>query len=162
MIIAVDFDGTCTTHEYPRIGREIGAAPVLKRLVEAGHQLILWTMRSGQELEQAVQWFAERGIPLFGVNGDPTQQIWTASAKPYAQLYIDDAALGCPLCQPRFSGERPYVDWEKVERLLFPEQEMAGRAIGEKAAESSGSQPTATLRAESLAVKILACLGIMS
>ena len=22
MIIAVDFDGTCTTHEYPHIGRE--------------------------------------------------------------------------------------------------------------------------------------------
>jgi predicted mannosyl-3-phosphoglycerate phosphatase (HAD superfamily) len=46
MIIAVDFDGTCVTHEYPRIGRDIGAAPVLKRLTDAGHKLILWTMRS--------------------------------------------------------------------------------------------------------------------
>lgn len=25
MIIAVDFDGTCVTHEFPRVGKEIGA-----------------------------------------------------------------------------------------------------------------------------------------
>ena len=47
MIIAIDFDGTCVTHEYPYIGKDIGAVPVLQRLVKAGHELILWTMRSG-------------------------------------------------------------------------------------------------------------------
>lgn len=30
MIIAVDFDGTCVTHEFPYVGKEIGAAEVLK------------------------------------------------------------------------------------------------------------------------------------
>ena len=50
LIIAVDFDGTCVTHEYPDIGRDIGAAPVLKRLVESGVRLILWTMRQSAKL----------------------------------------------------------------------------------------------------------------
>ena len=53
MYIAVDFDGTCVTHDYPRIGKEIGATKVLKRLVEAGHKLILNTMRSGKELQES-------------------------------------------------------------------------------------------------------------
>ena len=45
MYIAVDFDGTCVTHEYPKVGKDIGAAPVLKKLIKEGHQLILHTMR---------------------------------------------------------------------------------------------------------------------
>ena len=46
MYIAIDFDGTCVTHEYPNIGKDIGAIPVLKQLVKDGHKLILYTMRS--------------------------------------------------------------------------------------------------------------------
>ena len=55
MKIGIDFDGTCVTHEYPKIGKDIGAVPVLKELVEKGHKLILNTMRSGKELEDAVE-----------------------------------------------------------------------------------------------------------
>ena len=32
MIIAIDFDGTCVTHDFPRVGSDIGAIPVLKNL----------------------------------------------------------------------------------------------------------------------------------
>ena len=39
MIIAVDFDGTCVAHEFPKVGKDIGAAPILKKLVEKGHRL---------------------------------------------------------------------------------------------------------------------------
>ena len=46
MIIVVDFDGTCVTHEFPEVGRDIGAVSVLKELVEKGHKIILYTMRS--------------------------------------------------------------------------------------------------------------------
>ncbi|MGR2462736.1 hypothetical protein ACUX4R_28165, partial [Salmonella enterica] len=81
MIIAVDFDGTCVTHEYPKVGRDIGADACLKRLVAKGHQLILFTMRSGAELEQAKTWFHVRGIPLYGVNTNPSQKTWTESPK---------------------------------------------------------------------------------
>lgn len=117
MIIAVDFDGTCVTHEYPKVGRFIGAEGVLLDLVKAGHKLILWTMRSGQPLADAVEWFEAAGIPLFGVNENPQQKEWTASPKAYANLYIDDAALGIPLLGG-LTGERPFVDWVKVRGML--------------------------------------------
>ena len=45
MVIAIDFDGTCVTNEYPNVGNDIGAVPVLKRIVEKGHRIILYTMR---------------------------------------------------------------------------------------------------------------------
>jgi len=130
--IAIDFDGTCTTHEFPRVGKDIGAVP-LKKLVNAGHKLILFTMRSdrpefnetnnpeiedvvGMFLTDAVNWFKDNDIPLYGIQQNP-QQGWTTSPKCYAHLYIDDAALGCPLKFTELSS-RPYVDWEKVDKLL--------------------------------------------
>jgi len=117
MKIAIDFDGTCVTHLYPHVGEDIGAAPVLKELVKAGHKLILNTMRCGMELQDAIDWFKENDIPLYGVNEDPGQKKWTQSPKVFANLYIDDAALGCPLFYP-LTG-RPYVDWNKVAKIFF-------------------------------------------
>ena len=119
--IAVDFDGTCVTHEYPEIGKPIGSVFVLKQLVSAGHKLILWTMRSGKELEDAINWFKENEIPLFGVQTNPTQKSWTTSPKAYAHIYIDDAALGCPLIKDPTISDRPFVDWIKVIDLLKEE-----------------------------------------
>jgi len=132
MIIAIDFDGTCVAHEFPKIGKEIGAAPVLKQLVKEGHKLVLNTMRSdkkdvnstdynihgesGDYLTQAVNWFKEREIPLYGINENPTQKSWTDSPKVYADLYIDDATLGCPLYKEE-SGAI-YVDWVRVFKML--------------------------------------------
>lgn len=114
MYIAIDFDGTVVTHEYPRIGKDIGAVPVLKQLVADGHKLILNTMRCGKELEEAVQWFKERDIPLFGINENPTQKRWTSSPKVYANIYIDDAAIGVPLVKYNsdLAPHRPYVCWD--------------------------------------------------
>jgi hypothetical protein len=117
-VIAVDFDGTCVTHEYPRVGNDIGAVPVLKKLIDAGHQLILFSMRSDKEQQDAVDWFAKNNIPLYGININPDQLSWTKSNKAYAQLYIDDASLGCPLIYDTNIARRPFVDWEKVEEIL--------------------------------------------
>ena len=119
MYIAVDFDGTCVTNEYPNVGRDIGAVPVLKKLVDAGHKLILNTMRSGKELADAIRWFIDNNIPLFGINENPTQKSWTASPKVYAHIYIDDAALGCPLITDGLVTKKPFVDWEEVEKQLI-------------------------------------------
>ena len=119
MIIAVDFDGTVVSHEYPDVGKDIGAVPVLKKLVEHGHKLILLTMRSGpfgtserDTLGEAVDWFKKNGIELYGVNENPTQCLWTLSPKPFAHIYIDDSGLGCPLTK---GG---YVDWDAVDYFL--------------------------------------------
>lgn len=119
-IIAVDFDGTVVTHEYPDTGRDAGAVPVLKELVDNGCQLILYTMRSGKLLDKAAAWFHERGIPLYGVNANPQQHVWTDSPKVYADLYIDDGALGCPL---RFIDgvKRPVADWQRIREQLVRE-----------------------------------------
>lgn len=97
MVIAIDFDGTCVTNEYPNVGKDIGAVPVLKRIVEKGHRIILYTMRDNERLKDAEQWFESNNIPLWGVNNNPAQESWSSSPKIYAHLYIDDAALGVPL-----------------------------------------------------------------
>lgn len=135
MIIAIDFDGTCVAHEYPNVGKDIGAAPILKQLTDNGHQLILWTMRSGETLADAVKWFSDNEIPLWGINENPEQHTWTSSKKQYAQMYIDDAALGAPLlhCENHDDlnyiiskklpiSERPYINWVQVQMILAGEE----------------------------------------
>jgi hypothetical protein len=87
--------------------------------VESGHKLILNTMRSGDELADAVQWFIDNDIPLYGVNENPSQKSWTSSPKVYAHLYIDDAALGCLLKMDPAVSDRPFVNWEAVEEHLM-------------------------------------------
>ena len=135
MDIVIDFDGTCVTHEFPEVGKDIGATPILKQLVVKGHRLILFTMRSnngnlplikgdgivetsGNFLDDAVNWFKDRGIDLFGIQTNPTQNTWTTSPKAYGQLIIDDAALGCPLIFDTDYAERPFVDWDAVGEYL--------------------------------------------
>ena len=119
MYIAIDFDGTCVTHEFPNVGKDIGAIPILKKLIERGHKLILHTMRGKDTIDAAKNWFDKNNIPLFGINYNPTQWRWTTSKKVFAQLYIDDAALGVPLKFDTSISSRPFVDWEEVERLLI-------------------------------------------
>lgn len=127
-IIAVDCDGTVVTHDYPRMGRDIGAGPVLRRLTNNGAKLILWTMRSGEQLQDAVDWFIANGIPLFGINNNPQQSGWTSSPKVYAHIYVDDAGISCPLIHDD-SHPRPYVDWKRVEQLLFPDNPLAQNEV---------------------------------
>lgn len=123
--IVLDFDGTVVKHRYPAVGEDIGAVPVLRRLVANGHRLLLNTMHSrdseGEDtLEPAVEWFAANQIPLYGVNENPSQKEWTSSPKVYGHIYIDDAALGAPL--KRDSGPNPaspYIDWGMVSIHLF-------------------------------------------
>lgn len=117
LIIAVDFDGTVVKHKYPAVGETVeGSVETLKKIVEKGNRILLWTMRHDKELEDAVKWFEENGIPLFGVNNNPEQKSWTESPKAYAQIYIDDSALGCPM---KFDREMNWhVDWQRVGELL--------------------------------------------
>lgn len=119
MYIGIDFDGTCVTHSYPYIGKDIGAIPVLRKLVEKGHKLILFTMRSEKTLADAVRWFKENEIPLFGIQTNPTQVSWTKSPKAYCNLYIDDAGLGCPLKWDKDLSDREFVDWFSAEAMLL-------------------------------------------
>jgi hypothetical protein len=133
--ICIDFDGTCVTHDFPRIGKSIGAEEVLKELATYGHRLILWTMRSNKTevkstspeinsvadnyLDYAVNWFKKNNIPLYGINTNPTQNTWTDSPKAYSNFVIDDTAIGCPLKYDDSLSPMPFADWAKIKTLLI-------------------------------------------
>lgn len=69
----------------------------------------------GDVLQPAIDWFAKRGIPLYGINSTPGQGKWSLSPKAFAHLYIDDAAFGCPVHENPRSGGRPYADWSVID-----------------------------------------------
>lgn len=98
MIIAVDFDGTIVKHRYPEIGEEMPfAIETLKMLQEDRHRLILWTVREGDLLDEAVEWCRKRGLEFYAVNKDFPEE--DASGKGFsrklkADLFIDDRSFG--------------------------------------------------------------------
>lgn len=98
MTIAVDFDGTIVEHRYPQIGEEIPfATATLKMLINERHRLILWSVREGKLLEEAVEWCRKRGVEFYAVNRDyPEEDIAHTgfSRKVKADLFIDDRNLG--------------------------------------------------------------------
>ena len=96
MIIAIDFDGTIVQHQYPEIGSEIPfATSTIRKLIEEQHQIILWTVRRGKLLQDAVDWCKERGIEFYAVNKSyPEENADSAYAKVNADLFIDDRNLG--------------------------------------------------------------------
>lgn len=97
MTIAVDFDGTIVEHRYPEIGREEPfAIDTLKKLAADGHRLILWTVREGKLLDDAVAFCHDRGLDFYAVNSDYPGGSWSENAqrKVVVDMYIDDRNLG--------------------------------------------------------------------
>ena len=99
MVIAVDFDGTIVTHRYPDIGDEIPfATETLKMLIKEHHKLILWSVREGKLLQDAIDWCRERGVEFYAVNKDyPEEKVEYNnhfSRKIKADLFIDDRNIG--------------------------------------------------------------------
>ena len=98
MIIAVDFDGTIVEHKYPYIGKEIPfAIETLKKLKEEKHTLILWSVREGKLLEEAINFCKERGLEFYAANSNYPEEKTTHdhfSRKLKADLFIDDRNLG--------------------------------------------------------------------
>ncbi|HHV85893.1 MAG TPA: hypothetical protein GXX42_08810 [Petrimonas sp.] len=96
MIIAIDFDGTIVEHAYPKIGKPIPfAIETLRMLHNDGHQLILWTVREGRLLQEAIDYCERNGICLFAVNANyPEEDRENSPRKLMADLFIDDRNLG--------------------------------------------------------------------
>lgn len=101
MVIAVDFDGTIVEHKYPSIGKELPFATAsLRQLIQDGHKLILWSVREGDLLNDAVKWCEERGVRFYAVNADLDEDCddhqGTAhfSRKIKADMFIDDRNWG--------------------------------------------------------------------
>ncbi len=108
-IIGIDFDGTCVTDLFPYVGDNIGAASVLRKLADK-NLLILYTVRDGKYLQDAVDWFKYNHINLYSVNYNPEPV--SSSPKLYCDYYIDDRNIGTPLT------DKGYVDWNKMLELL--------------------------------------------
>jgi len=97
MKIAVDFDGTIVEHKFPKIGKVMPFAfSALIELQKLGHQIILWTYRSGKELDEAVNFCKENGLEFYAVNKNFPEEIYddSISRKIFADVYIDDRNIG--------------------------------------------------------------------
>lgn len=99
MVIAVDFDGTIVEHKYPQIGKERPfAIATLKRLQAEQNILILWSVREGELLDEAVAFCRERGLEFYAVNSNYPEDDIEAYAphfrKVNADMYIDDRNVG--------------------------------------------------------------------
>jgi hypothetical protein len=146
MIGLIDFDGTVVYHIPEGVCPiDTGAEKVLKKLVEKGHKLVIWTCRNKSKtnpfnyingepkvpdsLDEALNWYKERDIPLYAVNSVPGGEKYVGdSTKPLCDFVIDDLNVGTPLkvnvvpCH-NYDGTTSLVrahcvDWEKMETLL--------------------------------------------
>ena len=129
MTIAVDFDGTIVTHEYPAIGVERPfAIDTLKMLIRDQHKLILWSVREGKLLDEAVEWCRERGVEFYAVNRDYPEETITNnphfSRKLKVDLFIDDRNVG------------GLPDWGTIYRMVSER-----KGWEELAAENKADQP---------------------
>ena len=92
-------DGTIVEHRYPEIGREIPfATDTLKMLINDRHKLILWSVREGRLLDDAVEWCRARGVEFYAINKDfPEEDLsknQSFSRKLKADVWIDDRNIG--------------------------------------------------------------------
>jgi hydroxymethylpyrimidine pyrophosphatase-like HAD family hydrolase len=111
--IAVDFDGTIVEHRYPEIGKEIlFAFDTLKALQKQKHLLILWTYRSGKELDEAVEYCRQNGVEFYAVNKSYPEEEFNenfSSRKIEADIFIDDRNIGGML------------GWGEIYQMINPE-----------------------------------------
>lgn len=119
-VVVLDFDGTLVRHEYPRIGKDIGALPWLKLLQDSGKvRFCLFTMRDTDTLKEAVEWFNTNGIKLWGIQRNPEQDQWTSSPKCHGHIFVDDRGVGIPLISEEEDGiPHQFVNWDKVGPML--------------------------------------------
>lgn len=113
--IAVDFDGTIVEHCYPAIGAtKLFAFETLRELQKRGFLLILWTFRTGKELEEAIEFCRINGVEFYAVNRSYPEEVLdeNTSRKIDADIFIDDRNLG------------GFIDWSKVWQMMFPESNM--------------------------------------
>jgi len=111
--IAIDFDGTIVENKYPGIGKpKLFAFETLKKLEDEGFMLILWTYRSGDKLQEAVDFCKENGIEFYAVNRSYPEEEYTyrISRKIQADIFIDDRNIG------------GFLGWGKIYQLLMKEQ----------------------------------------
>lgn len=93
-VIAVDFDGTIVQNKYPKIGKPLPFAfETLKLLQKEGHRLVMWTVRSGKSLEEAVEFCRQHGMEFYAIN-ECYEGEEVKNRKLNADIFIDDRNVG--------------------------------------------------------------------
>lgn len=133
MTIAVDFDGTIVEHRYPEIGREIPfAIDTLKMLTKEGHRLILWSVREGHLLDEAVEWCRKRGLEFYAVNKDypeENREDKNYSRKLKVEMFIDDRNVG------------GLPDWGVIYKMIAEKKSYRDILLEELNNEEYGAKP---------------------
>ena len=93
-IYAIDFDGTLAITKYPVIIKpNKRIVRLVKQLKRNGNKIILWTCRSGENLNNAVKWCAEQGLVFDAVNENLPEEAtkWNSDPRKIgADYFIDD------------------------------------------------------------------------
>ena len=96
-VIAVDFDGTLSLERYPNVGKPY--KELFETLINEkrrGSRIILHTCRTGQVLEDAVNFCKEHGLEFDAINENLPENIeyyGGDTRKINADVYIDDKAM---------------------------------------------------------------------
>ncbi len=113
--VAVDFDGTIVENKFPSIGKPmLFAFETLKAMQQSGMLLILWTVRKGKELDEAVEFCRSKGLVFYAINANYPEEEYDAniSRKIEADIFIDDRNIG------------GFFGWSEVWQMLFPEDRI--------------------------------------
>lgn len=111
IVLAVDFDGTLAELGYPALGDpKPNASKVMKRLVEEGAHIIIWTCRQGIDVDKIRDWCILHDVPYHQINEHHPRLLeiyQNDTRKVCADIYIDDRCLfGLP------------DDWEEIYQLI--------------------------------------------
>ena len=103
MVFAIDFDGTIVVNKFPAIGAEIThTTNFIRKYIQSNphNQWVLWTMREGEVLRNALDWLEDHGLKPDAVNDNvkQLQEEWGNNPrKVYADFYIDDHNFTIPI-----------------------------------------------------------------
>lgn len=98
MIVAVDFDGVLCEDAFPRIGTpHYDVIQLVREIIDAGHEVVLWTARADGRLTEAVEWCEDYGLRFCAVNENAPsnraryeREFPGGTRKVYADVYLDD------------------------------------------------------------------------
>lgn len=120
MIIAVDFDGILAEDngQFPEIGPPIHPMiSFVRELIDAGHEVVLWTSRTDKALEDAVSWCTDKGLNFCAINENApsnmskyANQYPNGTRKVSADIYIDDHNPAFLYGKTKFNNNVAIVD----------------------------------------------------
>lgn len=122
MIIAVDFDGILCDDEFPNIGSpNYSMISYVRKLIDRGHEVVLWTSRVDERLEEAVSWCHDYGLHFCAVNDNApsnkskySKEYSVEPRKVYADVYLEDH---CPWFH-KLAMENKYNGVSPIEVLI--------------------------------------------